>query len=162
MLYSLLTKNEIEKIKAILDSENIIYEVLINEELIENQNEEMKYVLNRHGDIRRTDAVYNLIIESEEFSRISQEKQKQLERYNIFPEISDIPFEASSHEIDLRLPMKKKRTKGEKFLSLLALLMLGFFAYNWIDTFVIRIFPSETEFSIGDPDRIFQGSLFTK
>lgn len=63
MLYTLLTKSEISAIEKILKSHSIKYEVLVDEELIARQNEEHKYVADRHGQVRRTTAIYNLIIE---------------------------------------------------------------------------------------------------
>jgi hypothetical protein len=170
MLYTLITKYDIAKIKAILDSENIVYRVIINEELIEEQDKQMKYVLNLHGDIRRTDGFYNLILESDEFSKISEKNKIKLESLNIFPEMSEnfvFPemiddTEAPPHEINFRPTGKKQKSIDERIPGILGLLILGFILFIWIDSYVIRIFPSDTESSIGDADRIFQGSLFIK
>lgn len=52
----------------------------------------MKHVMNRHGEIRRTDAFYNLVIENEEFNKLPPSSQTKLERFNIFPEITDVSF----------------------------------------------------------------------
>ena len=80
MLYTLLTKNEIDAIELILKEHSVQYEVSVNEELINEQNETMKHVFDHHGQVRRTNALYNLVIESHQFNKIPISSQKKLER----------------------------------------------------------------------------------
>jgi hypothetical protein len=79
MLYTLLTKNEIDAIELILKEHSIKYEISVNEELIKEQNESMKHVVDRHGQVRRTNALYNLVIEKDEFNKIPISSQMKLE-----------------------------------------------------------------------------------
>jgi hypothetical protein len=128
MLYTRLTQIEVSKITKILDSHAVTYEVLADEEMIARQNDEMKYVLNNHGQYRRSNAFYNLILESSEFAKLSVQSVKELEVLNIYPELSEEIFEAESEFV---APMKPTPPKGPVF-QIIAIAILIAMAFFWI------------------------------
>lgn len=161
MLYTLLTKNEIDAIEVILNEHAIRYEVSVNEELINEQNESMKYVLDRHGQVRRTNALYNIVIEKDEFNKIPLSSQTKLERYNIFPEFTDIPFQAESEVIETPYTTAKSKTSWSvRILSILSLCLFLYLGLIWIDEYVIQVFPSSSPGILHGNKRILSGKLF--
>lgn len=158
MLYTLLTKDEIEAIEEILKTYSVRYEVLVDEELIRKQNESMKNVLNRYGEIRRTNAFYNLSIDKYEFDKIPLDAQKNLERYNIYPEISEIPFRAETPKIDspLKVTVEKKIPWTTRVLSWIVILLFVYIGLTWLDQYVIQVLPSSFPGSSYHGKRIFQ------
>ncbi|MFP5387533.1 MAG: hypothetical protein ACLGHN_15765 [Bacteriovoracia bacterium] len=159
MLYLHFTKEEIDKISHLLDHHSIGYEVTVNEELIEEQNERSKHTFDRYAQNRRSNTFYNILITKEEFARVPDDVRLQLERFNIYPEIADVVFEAEKEEI-IYGPGNSKVSNKTRIPAILALLFLAFLGFMWVDEYVIRIFPGE-ESAYGDK-RIFPGYLFEK
>lgn len=125
MIYTLLTKDDILAIEKILVDSSIKYKILINEDLISEQNETMKQVVETMGQTRRTNACYNLQIDKNEFDKIHDEKKKELEKYNIFPELTDSIFQSETHRISSPLDLKEeKHSWYTRFLAVLVLLFI--------------------------------------
>lgn len=139
MIYMHLNKQEIDGIVEILNLHSVRHEVQVNEDMIEAQNEAAKRTVDRHAQHRRSTAFYNLRIEGEEFAKIPEASRRKLERFNIYPEITDVVFEDEKEEPVLPVPQPK--AKGIPILGILALLALCFLALKWVDRYVVRIFP---------------------
>ena len=161
MLYTLLTEHEIDAIEVILKEHSIRYEILVNEELINEQNESMKHVVDHRGQVRRTNALYNLVIEKDEFNKIPTSFQTQLERYNIFPDLTDISLHADTHFIDASFnTVKSKSSWTVRIFSILGLCILFGLGLVWVDNYVIQVFPSSAPEIFYGNKRMFDGKLF--
>jgi hypothetical protein len=131
MLYTLLTQKDIQEIEAILKLHDVQYEVIINEELIHEQNEYVKHVVDHRAQIQRSNAFYNLVIENEEFSKIPSKSKDILERYNIFPDLSGTAFHADTPIINSPFNYAYKKTSWIYKIFISAVLI--FSAYQWCE-----------------------------
>lgn len=155
MLYTLLTKDDIDAIELILRDHLINYEVSANEELIQAQDARAKKILNRHGEDRRTDALYNLVIEKEEFGKIPLEAQVKLERYNIYPEMNPETMDTHySDEISVQVPPKIS-PESSKIFYIVGFIVVFYVGLLWVDKYIIEIFPSNSQYNFEDTKRVF-------
>lgn len=142
MLYSNLTKEEIDQISIILNEHGVVHEVLVDNELIERQNAEEKFIYTPHMN-RRSRGFYNLIIEPSEFTKLSTTGCTQLERYNIYPELSEEVFHSDTAEIipvksSNKNPLLNNPIVDKIFISILPIALL-IYLLNWIDRYVVKL-----------------------
>lgn len=95
--------------------------------------------LNRHGEIRRGNTFYNLLIEKEDFDRIPLDSQKLLERYNIYPELSAEVFHAETERI---VEYKKEEKEPSRLSyvgrSAMVILIVTIATLHWIDRYIVE------------------------
>lgn len=162
MLYNHFTKDEMDKIESILNQYSIIHAITIDQNLIDDQNERAKYIIDRHAQIRRTNTFYCVEIEKNEFDRLPEAGKKSLEEFNIFPDMTDIIFKSENETIE---PFEAPVKKGIQYqlIGLLIFVALSFVVYEWVDTYIITVFEQDKpDIVIMGPEKMFSGHLIDK
>lgn len=142
MLYTHFTKEEMDQIVDILERLSIKHKVEINEDLIEEQNERIKklryerYVT--HKPMGRL--FYSVRIEKEDFAKIPDKEKSELEKFNVFPELTEEIFRAETEKIIPIVPVVKIK-RWEKLVSYLTLPALLYLLLEWLDRYVIPVWP---------------------
>ena len=121
MLYKDLSRNEFQKVLEILDRSSVNYQIPEDDNIETHVNIKNRNLRHQH---------FHIIIEKEEFSKISPSDLLILERCGVMPEISEEFFESESLA-DLHRPVEKKTT-GEKILTFISLVVFIGMALQWI------------------------------
>lgn len=162
MLYNHFTKDEMDKIESILNLHSIKYAITVDQNLIDDQNERAKYIIDRHAQIRRTNTFYCVEIEKHEFDRLPEDAKKSLEQFNIFPDMTDIIFKTDKETIE-PVDLPEKKGIQYKLIVMFFILLGAFLVYEWVDSYVITIFEQEKpDIIILGPEKMFPGHLIDK
>jgi hypothetical protein len=141
MRYNGLTRDDVAVILPLLERHSVRHRIAVDEELLAAPEKIPRQVTDRFRDPRRTNALYYLDLEHEEFVRLPEAALRELELLGIVPEIAVAPVQASTPVIESPLAAVRapqKLTRFDLLLVLLSLVLLAFAALRWVDRYVIR------------------------
>ncbi len=141
MRYTRLTAHEVDQIEQLLERHSVNFQVTLDEELITAQKEADANGRSASRPKRRTNALFNLHLEKDEFDKLSPEGRHSLERLGIVPEVLAGPFQADTPLI--ASPFEASPTPRKlKLIDLVLLVVVSSYLFlRWLDRYVTPIFP---------------------